>query len=149
MLLWYPKFQRERFREEGLGWVMKKYKPWKKKIRDFSSEIPRSVMMLRVVFRKELERFADLSNSVWVYSMWKGYLERSESMRRLQQWTEEKGIPFVFLHTSGHAKLSDLKRLAKTLSPRVLIPIHSYHGELFSDHFENVHSLDDGKIFKV
>ena len=106
-------------------------------------------MMLRVVFRKELERFADLSNSVWVYSMWKGYLERSESMRRLQQWTEEKGIPFVFLHTSGHAKLSDLKRLAEALSPHVLIPIHSYHGELFSEFFENVQGLDDGERFEI
>jgi len=90
-------------------------------------------MMLRVIFRKELERYADLSNSVWVYSMWKGYLERSESLRRLQQWTQEHGMPFVFLHTSGHARLSDLKRLANVLSPQILIPIHSYHRELFSE----------------
>ena len=103
--------------------------------------------MLRVVFRKELERFADLSNSVWVYSMWKGYLERSESMRKLQQWTEEKGIPFVFLHTSGHARLSDLKRLAETLSPQVLIPIHTYQPEQFAQYFRNVYCLDDGASF--
>ena len=106
-------------------------------------------MMLRVIFRKELETYADLSNSVWVYSMWKGYLERSESMRRLQQWTEEKGIPFVFLHTSGHARLSDLKRLAEILSPQVLIPIHTYQREQFPEYFENVHCLDDGERFEV
>ncbi len=81
--------------------------------------------------------------------MWMGYLKRSEPLKRLQRWTEENRIPFVFLHTSGHAKLSDLKRLAKALSPQVLIPIHSYHGKLFSKFFENVHCLDDGEIFEV
>jgi len=100
VLLWYPTFQRNRFFEQGLGWVMKKHKPWKKTIREFSSEIPRSIMMLRPPFRKELDRFADLSNSIWVYSMWKGYLERNEALKRLRQWTEEHGIPFIFLFST-------------------------------------------------
>ena len=106
-------------------------------------------MMLRPPFRKELDRFADLTNSIWVYSMWKGYLERNEALKRLRQWTEEHGIPFIFLHTSGHARLSDLKRLAEALSPRVLIPIHSYHRELFSEFFENVYILNDGERLGV
>jgi len=106
-------------------------------------------MMLRPPFRKEIENNADLSNSVWVYSMWKGYLERNEPLKRLHQWTEDHGIPFVFLHTSGHARLSDLKRLAEALSPRVLIPIHTFQREQFSQYFENVHCLDDGERFEV
>ncbi len=149
VLLWYPKFQRERFHEQGLDWVMKKYRPWKKRIRDFSSEIPRSIMVLRPPFKKEIEKNADISNSIWVYSMWKGYLERRDSLRRLREWTDEHGMRFVFLHTSGHARLSDLKRLAKALSPQVLIPIHSYHRELFPDFFDNVHCLEDGERFEI
>lgn len=149
VLLWYPRFQRERYFEEGLGWVMKKHRLWKRRLRDLSSEIPRSIMMLRPPFRKEIENNADLSNSIWVYSMWRGYLERSEPLKRLQQWTIEKRIRKEFLHTSGHAKLSDQKRLAEALSPQVLIPIHSYHGELFSEFFENVRCLDDGARFEV
>jgi ribonuclease J len=150
VLLWYPRFQRENYYQHGLGWVMRKHKEWKKTIEEFSSEIPHSVMMIRPPFRKEIENNADLSNSVWVYSMWRGYLERSEPLRRLQRWTEEKGIPFVFLHTSGHANISDLKRLEKALSPQqVLIPIHSYHGELFSEFFNNVRCLNDGEKYEV
>jgi ribonuclease J len=149
VLLWYPRFQREMYFEQGLGWVMKKHRTWKRQLSDFSSEIPKSVMMLRPPFRKEIENHADLSHSVWVYSMWMGYLERRESMKKLQQWTEENGMPFVFLHTSGHARLSDLKRLAEALSPQVLIPIHSYHGEMFSEFFENVHCLEDGERYEV
>ncbi|HIH36681.1 MAG TPA: MBL fold metallo-hydrolase, partial [Methanocellales archaeon] len=124
VLLWYPWIQRERYFQQGMGWVMRKYRKWKKPLSDFSSEIPKSVMMLRPPFRKEIENNADLSNSVWVYSMWKGYLERSEPLKHLQQWTKVHGIPFVFLHTSGHAKLSDLKRLAEALSPQAETSAH-------------------------
>lgn len=149
VLLWYPWIQREYLRNNRLGWVMKEHRPWKKALKDFSSEIPNSIMILRPPFRKEIENNADLSGSIWLYSMWKGYFERSEPLHNLKQWTEDKGIPFKFLHTTGHAQIQDLKRLAKALSPRVLIPIHSYHGELFSEHFENVHRLEDGERFEV
>ena len=149
VLLWYPKFQRENFDKHGLNWLMQKHKYWKKTLKDFSSEIPKSIMMLRPYCKNEIEKNADLSGSVWVYSMWKGYLGRKKSLQDLKQWTEGKGIPFKFLHTTGHAQLQDLKRLAKALSPQVLIPIHSYHCELFSEHFENVHRLEDGEVFSL
>lgn len=149
VLLWYPTFQRENLKEYGLGWLMKKHRPWKKTLKDFSFEIPKSIMMLCPYFRKEIENNADLTGAVWVYSMWKGYLERKESLQDLKQWTEDKGIPFKYIHTTGHAQIDDLKRLAKALSPRVLIPIHSYHGELFSTYFDNVHRLEDGESFEV
>ena len=149
VLLWYPKFQRENFDKHGLNWLMQKHKKKKKTLKDFSSEIPKSIMMLRPYCKNEIEKNADLSGSVWVYSMWKGYLGRKKSLQDLKQWTEGKGIPFKFLHTTGHAQLQDLKRLAKALSPQVLIPIHSYHCELFSEHFENVHRLEDGEVFSL
>ncbi len=64
VLLWYPWFQQERFREQGLSWVMEKYRIWQKQSSDLSSEIPRSIMMLRPPFRKEIQNNADVSNSV-------------------------------------------------------------------------------------
>jgi ribonuclease J len=149
VLLWYPWIQRENLYKHGLGWVMKKHKKWKKSLEELAVEIPNSIMMLRPPFRKQIERNAELSNSIWVYSMWKGYLERSEPLKRLQQWTKKNGIPFVFLHTSGHAKITDLKRLAKALSPKVLIPIHSFHVERFAEYFENVQLVNDGEIVEV
>lgn len=149
VLLWYPRIQRENLFNHGLGWVMKKHEKWKKTLKDFSAEIPRSVMILRPPFRSEIENNADLSGSVWVYSMWKGYLERSGRLKLLRKWTEDNGIPFEFRHTTGHAQIGDLKRLAKALSPQVLIPIHSYHRELFSEFFENVRCLEDEEKFEV
>ena len=148
VLLWYPKIQRDNLFEHGLSWVMKKHRLWKRSLKDFSAEIPQSVMMLRPAFRQQIQK-KFLSDSIWVYSMWKGYLERRKQLQNLKKWTEDNGIPFKFLHTTGHAQTEDLKLLANKLSPQVLIPIHSYHSELFSEHFENVHRLKDGENFGV
>lgn len=147
--LWYPWIQRENLHKHGIGWVMKKHSKWKQQLKDFASDIPNSIMMLRPPFRKEIKKNADLSDSVWVYSMWKGYLDRSEPLKRLKLWTERNGIPFIFIHTSGHAKLADLKRLSKALSPDLLIPIHSFHVDEFSKHFDNVELANDGETIEV
>ena len=149
VLLWYPWFQRENLYKHGLGWVMKKHKKWKISLKELAIEIPNSVMMLRPPFRKQIEKNVKLSDSIWVYSMWKGYLERSEPLKRLQKWTMKNEIPFIFLHTSGHAKIADLKRLAKALSPNVLIPIHSFHVDQFAEHFQNVRLVKDGEAVEL
>ena len=149
VLLWYPWIQRENLYKHGLGWVMKKHKKWKNTLKDFSSEIPNSIFMIRPPFRKEIKQHTDLSNAVWVYSMWTGYLKKSKPLKRLQQWTKENEIPFVFIHTSGHAKISDLKRLSDSLSPNILIPIHSFYTEMFSKYFKNVKLLSDGESIVI
>ena len=53
------------------------------------------------------------------------------------------------IHTSGHAYLEDLKRLVEILMPKTLIPIHTLHGDDFSNHFENVVRLKDGQLFEI
>lgn len=76
-----------------------------------------------------------------IYSMWHGYLERSD----LSQFLETKGIPIVEIHTSGHAYVSQLKRLADALQPRFIIPIHTFYPEKYTAIFANVIQLKDGQ----
>jgi ribonuclease J len=47
-------------------------------------------------------------------------------------------------HTSGHAPVADLQRLAKALAPKMLVPIHSFHPEEFAALFGQVHVKEDG-----
>jgi ribonuclease J len=143
--IWYPFIQRENLVQEKLYWVMKKHKQYKKPLSELAEESKNPVILLRPPFRKEIGRHFDLSESVWVYSMWTGYLERSEALQRLKDWTTEKSIPFKILHTSGHAKLADLKEFVNSLSPRRLIPVHSFHPEQYSLHFENVSVVEDNE----
>jgi len=78
-----------------------------------------------------------------IWSMWEGYLER-DSM--LQTLCETHGIELLRIHTSGHAGVADLQRLAAAINPRMIVPIHTFHPgryrELFGD---RVRMLSDGE----
>jgi ribonuclease J len=80
-----------------------------------------------------------------IYSMWHGYLERSD----LSQFLETKDIPITEIHTSGHAYVSQLKRLADALKPRFIIPIHTFYPEQYVNIFPNVIQLKDGEEKKL
>ena len=59
-------------------------------------------------------------------------------------WLEANGIPWETIHTSGHAPVRDLKRLAAALVPCRLVPIHSFETARFADYFANVERQEDG-----
>lgn len=108
----------------------------------------RSVMLFRPSMRKDLERADCLKNARLVYSLWPGYLER-EQYRPLKEWLDQHSIPLVHCHTSGHAPLSELKRLAEAINPKVLVPIHTFQPEEYHDHFKNVLLKDDGEWWGI
>lgn len=77
-----------------------------------------------------------------IYSMWHGYLERSD----LGQFLEASEVPIKEIHTSGHAYVSQLKELADALSPSFIIPMHTFYPEKYADLFSNVIQLKDGEM---
>lgn len=82
-----------------------------------------------------------------IYSQWLGYLEDDTHGRygveELMQLREDPRVNFIYAHTSGHASLEDLKRLAEAINPKKLVPIHTEHKYEFEDHFQNVLVLED------
>ena len=50
---------------------------------------------------------------------------------KLKADCEARGIPFEIIHTSGHASIADLKRLAAAVRPKALVPIHTFEAERF------------------
>ena len=80
--------------------------------------------------------------------MWEGYLAHDGS-RKVLKWLEGHCIPRRAIHTSGHASVPDLKRLAASLAPRVLVPIHSFETARFGKLFENVVEREDGEWWDV
>ncbi|MBB5760392.1 mRNA degradation ribonuclease J1/J2 [Methylorubrum rhodinum] len=42
-----------------------------------------------------------------------------------------RAIPLAHAHTSGHASIPDLRRLAAALAPRRLVPIHTFAPEQY------------------
>ncbi len=80
-----------------------------------------------------------------VFSLWHGYLDRSD----LREFLESNGIPMIEIHTSGHAYVSQLKALVDALKPRWIVPIHTFHPEKFSDMFPNVIQVRDAETISL
>jgi ribonuclease J len=82
-----------------------------------------------------------------IYSQWLGYLDGNPAdyfgSDRISAYRSDPAVNFVYSHTSGHATVADLQRLATALKPRMLVPIHTEHGEEFSQIFSNVVTFND------
>ena len=111
---------------------------------------PRAVML----FRPAMMRDIDLMPSAWdgarmIWSQWSGYLP-SETNQRFQQKLADRGVPLEVIHTSGHASIVDLKRLADAMAPEVLVPVHTFEGDRYQDLFgAHVRRRADGEWWEV
>lgn len=86
------------------------------------------------VTQKVLETFPE---NVLIYSMWKGYLDRShpaydEHKGTFVENAVASGSNLVYLHTSGHASAKQIKQICEITNAKVIIPIHSENPEAFS-----------------
>ncbi|MFO7773358.1 MAG: hypothetical protein R6V59_05415, partial [Dehalococcoidia bacterium] len=78
-----------------------------------------------------------------IYSMWRGYLERTD----LAQFLGCNNIGLLEIHTSGHAYVEDLKKLAEVLAPRFVVPIHTFYPDQYGSICDNIVQLDDGQTY--
>lgn len=106
------------------------------------------VMMFSMVSAPALLKAGALDNATLIWSLWAGYLAEPSS-ERLRSFLADQHIPMVQHHTSGHASVRDLKRLATAIDPGRLVPIHSFGPDQFVDHFSNVTPKDDGLWWDV
>jgi ribonuclease J len=77
------------------------------------------------------------SDGAAVWSLWEGYL-RQPSGAGLLKLLARSGITLEHIHTSGHASVTDLKRLVNAVAPTKVVPIHSVAGDRFSSLFPRV-----------
>lgn len=96
-------------------------------------------------FRGVITKLKLKGDAVAVYSMWHGYLERTD----LQEFLTANGIKLTEIHTSGHAYVSQLEKLFKALKPRHVIPIHTFYPEKYTELFPNVIQLKDGETINI
>jgi len=84
-----------------------------------------------------------VKNATLVYSLWDGYL-KDKRYKALFDWLKDNNIQLIHCHTSGHAPLPDLKRFAEALSPKMLVPVHTFVPDLYTEYFKNVVCKNDG-----
>lgn len=83
------------------------------------------------------------SGTIAVYSMWSGYLTKSEWIQTRNAVGSALG-KFIECHASGHIHLEDLEVLVSAVGPKVVIPIHTKAPETFAASLPNAQLLGDG-----
>lgn len=99
---------------------------------------------IRKLKEKEL-----ITNACLIYSMWSGYIEKDEKLKKFIERIGDMGIDFKELHTSGHADVTSMKRLNEIVNPDKTIIIHTENRKNGVDVFNNIIDLDDNQIFKI
>ena len=94
-------------------------------------------------FRMMLRKLEAPASAKALYSMWHGYLKRTDLLEVLGS----HHIELVEIHTSGHAYLRHLRELAIAIHPNVVIPIHTFRPDGYARIYDKVVQLEDGQSY--
>jgi ribonuclease J len=148
--VYVPEYQRRHIKRTERFDIVDRYKPHRI-YRDKLSEIAVRAVML---FRPAMVSDIDVVQGAWdgarmIWSQWDGYLT-SPANGAFQSKLADREVPLEIIHTSGHASITDLQRLASAMAPDVLIPVHTFSGGRFAEHFgSNVIRRNDGEWWRV
>lgn len=122
--------------------LLYKYRKAKMEIEDIDKNKKNIVMLMRdnSIFRACLRKLTNLEGALAVYSMWDGYVTK-----KFMDVLAKHRIGYKHVHTSGHAVVYDLQRLADALNPRYVVPIHTFRPQDYPSLFRNVRLVEDGK----
>lgn len=131
--VWYPKWLTDRLFNTDRGDIPLRYQPRKLTKPEMAADLAKVMLFVRPGMENDLRHIEGLAGSTLVYSLWEGYREKPKT-RRFLEAVEDLGVQVISLHTSGHADIPALKRMADTLQPKQIVPIHTFK----ADQYENV-----------
>jgi ribonuclease J len=146
--VYVPEYQRRHIARNQRFDLLEPYKS-ARIFREHIAEIAdRAVMLFRPAMMRDLELGDLWADARAIWSQWDGYLKEGAGAK-LRTDLLERGVQLEVIHTSGHASIADLKRLASAINPSRLVPIHTFQGDRFADYFANVTRRDDGEWWDV
>lgn len=95
----------------------------------------------------ELPYIRPVPGSIWISSNCEAFNEEMQiDQDRLRNWLDRFGVEFVGgdtghnspFHVSGHASGSDLMEIVRTIRPKMLIPVHTEHPEIYQARVSDV-----------
>jgi len=109
----------------------------------FAMEIKESMLTdIKMLYNKGV-----LKNSCLIYSMWDGYIEKEDKLKRFIDELKNMNIEFIQMHTSGHADLDAMKKLNEVVNPNYTIIIHTENSDEGKKIFNNVIDIKDNDVF--
>jgi ribonuclease J len=66
-------------------------------------------------------------------------LEMELDLKKVENWLTHFGLyPYTQIHASGHLNYDEIKQVVEIVQPKVLIPVHTQHPEVFQNLHDNV-----------
>lgn len=146
--VYVPQYQRIQIKRSGRFDLLDPHKTNRVFVERLEDLAPRAAMLFRPAMLRDLDRADCLSGARAIWSQWDGYLKQERGLALLAE-LQARSIPLDHAHTSGHASIPDLKRLAAAIQPKTLVPIHTYEPEQFPAHFQAVSLKNDGEWWDV
>ena len=150
LAVYVPEYQRRHIARTKRFDLVDRYKQHRIYPETLGPRLKRVAMLLRPAMLPDLDGMPgawDEARVVW--SQWDGYLHQPELVAFRAKLADRK-VVFEIVHTSGHASVVDLQRLAAALAPDVLVPVHTFQADqfrvLFGSHVTRRH---DGEWWEV
>ncbi|WP_186415480.1 MBL fold metallo-hydrolase [Pannonibacter sp. P2PFMT1] len=149
MAVYVPHYQRVRIKQTERFDLLEPHKTNRIFAEDLKALAPKAAFLFRPAMLSDLDRAECLEGAVAVWSQWDGYLKQEKGMQ-VSEALNARGIRLEHAHTSGHASIADLKRLAAALAPRMLVPIHTFEPHRFPEHFGTIaKQKNDGEWWEI
>lgn len=126
-----PRWQAIRIKQAAAFDRLEHVNPYRLFPEDLAEQPSRFVMLFSSSEGTRLADAGALEDATCAWSLWDGYLSEP-SGQRLTNFLAQHHIPLTCHHTSGHASVGDLRRLADALSPDRVVPIHTFAGAEFA-----------------
>lgn len=146
--LFVPEWQRRHVKRTEMFDILKRHSKNRVFPEQLAALAGRAMFLFRPSWTKDLENAECLADARLVWSQWEGYLADS-AFAAFVEWQRRCGIPMDVLHTSGHASIADLQRLAEAMNPKCLAAIHSFESGRYAEFFSNVECHNDGERWSL
>ncbi len=145
----FPYFTGRRLKNKGKEKILYEFKRFKITKEEISNQSEKIVMIVRPSMQKDLERIRRIEGGNFIYSMWEGYLQKSDTMKFVDYLTNRK-FTLHKIHTSGHADTKTLKKMVEAIKPRNIVPIHTFERDKYKDIFkEPIVELKDKEVIEI
>ena len=148
LAVWFPFNLTKKLLKQDPKNLVYPFVKYKVKLGDMLKNQEKTILLVRPSMRNIIQGLNSLHGCSFIYSMWKGYLKEDYTKEFIDLVTR-KGARYEYVHTSGHAVLETLQKLAKRLSPKMTIPIHCEKPEEYRIYFKNVINVNDKDIITV
>lgn len=105
------------------------------------------VMAVRPSMLKDIEK-CGFKDGVFLYSLWQGYRD-TPYQQKFEDYLSGIGFETKHLHTSGHASITDLRKVIEGLHAKKVIPVHTMYPDAFRSVSNLIDMKQDGVSFEI